>query len=781
MIHTRESGDGIGVPMTRFSGTPSSFAPVLSADAAEQIEFGQVLELVAQRAVSQVGGHSVRRRFPGAAADAVQDELAAVGELCALLDRGDAFVPENIPDARPILERLAVSGSVLEGKQLSEVGQVVAAARNVAAQLRRVGSEAPRVGGLAVEPPPEHLLRRLSVAIGPDGGVQDGASSELADARRDLRATRSRLVSLLEDLMQDLSSAAAGGGVTLRSSRYVIPVRREARSKVKGIVHGESSTGATLFVEPHEAVQLGNDLNACEALESRVVIKVLRELTELVRAHVDRIEDGWRMCVAVDDLYARARYANDVGAKVPTVVPAPAAMVVRQGRHPLLLAELATVVPFDLDTEEGEPVVVVSGPNTGGKTVLLKAVGLIHAMAQSGIIPPVGEGTTLPVFGGIYADIGDHQSIAASLSTFSGHLEALKGVLEAADARSLVLLDEFGTGTDPSEGAALAGAVLKTLCDRGCTTIATTHLNQLKRLASETAGAVNASLQFDAEQLEPTYRVVKGIPGRSYGLAIARRLGFPPAVLQLAEQLQPDAERSFESLLGDLEEREKSLLQREESIRADAARLDAVGDRLSQLRADLAERGRSLEETTRQMETSGRAEARRFLLEARKRVEDAMALARLATDETTAKQARKLVEDGVRVEASALEKLEVAARKKGWKMRGRRGTETPAGAATSPPMVERPAPPSTLTESAAASEIDLRGMLGEDAEDAVVRALDEAVVADLASLRIIHGKGTGALRHRVCDVLRRDRRVASFSSPPAHQGGWGVTVAELQS
>ena len=238
--------------------------------------------------------------------------------------------------------------------------------------------------------------------------------------------------------------------------------------------------------------------------------------------------------------------------------------------------------------------------------------------------------------------------------------------------------------------------------------------------------------------------------------------------------------RSHDSI-GDLEEREKSLLQREESVRADAARLDAVEDRLSQLRSDLAERGRSLEETARQMETSGRAEARRFLLEARKRVEDAMALARLATDETTAKQARKLVEDGVRVEASALEKLEVAARKKGWKMRGRRGTETPAGAATSPPMVERPAPPSTLTESAAASEIDLRGMLGEDAEDAVVRALDEAVVADLASLRIIHGKGTGALRHRVGDVLRRDRRVASFSSPPAHQGGWGVTVAELQS
>ena len=426
------------------------------------------MRLVSERAVSQPGADSVCRRIPSPSVDEVREELATVAELLDIIAGGDAFLPENISDVLPLLEQLKVPGSVLEGSQLSELGQVIAAIVNMAQQLQRLSTDHPRIAALAVGPPPRSLGNRLKAAIAPDGSVQDAASSELAQARRRLRSTRRRLVDKLQDLMGELSSNVAGGEVTQRSSRYVIPVRREARSKIKGIVHSESGSGATLFVEPQEAIHLGNELSACEALESRAVIRVLRELTDLVRSHGDEIEDGWRMCVRVDDLFARARYALDVGAVVPTVVPAPAPLVIRQGRHPLLLAEMDGVVPFDLHTEDGETVVVVSGPNTGGKTVLLKAVGLIHALAQAGVVPPVGEGTRLPVFERIYADIGDHQSIAASLSTFSGHLEVLKGVLDSADDRSLVLLDEFGTGTDPSEGAALAAFIHQHSCSRRC-------------------------------------------------------------------------------------------------------------------------------------------------------------------------------------------------------------------------------------------------------------------------------------------------------------------------
>ena len=757
----------------------------MDSKTAGQIEVAQALALVAQRAVSDAGAASVRARVPLASADAVREELAAVAELADLIDRGKGISPQSVPDVRPLLEQLEIPGSVLEGAQLSELGQAVQAIQAMVRDLDGLRQDGPRIHALVVEPPPTTLTRRLTAAIDVDGTVKDTASDEVASSRRNVRTTRDRLLKLLDSLIKRFSSSvsSAGAGVTMRSGRYVIPVRSESHARVKGIVHGESGSGATWFIEPEEAVTLGNELGACEAAESRAVLKLLRDLTELARPHAAQILEGWTMCVRVDDLYARARYALDVGAKVPAVVEAPSPMVIRIGRHPLLLAELETVVPFDLETEANECVIVVSGPNTGGKTVLLKAVGLINAMAQSGVIPPVGEGTILPVFETIFADIGDHQSISENLSTFGGHIAALKAVLETADDRSLVLLDEFGTGTDPSEGAALAGAVLQTLCDRGCITVATTHLSQLKQLASETAGAVNASLQFDPDHLEPTYRVVKGIPGRSYGLAIAQRLGFPSQVLKLAQDLQPDSERSLEALLADVEERDKQLTAKAREIADASARIEAEHDGLDQLRSDLGRRAAELDEQARDIELNGRADARRFLLDARKRVEEALGVARAAVSEATAKEARKLVEEGVQGEGAALKRLEHEARKKGWKIKGPRHKadqqlETPDVV----PSVKQRAPLVLhVSERAAPTEIDLRGMTADEAEEAVLHALDDAVVADLGAVRIIHGKGTGALRERVSDVLSRDARVASFHNSPPHQGGWGVTIAEFKT
>ncbi|MCZ6918282.1 MAG: Smr/MutS family protein [Gemmatimonadetes bacterium] len=751
----------------------------------DELEFGEALSQVAKFAVSEVGAEAVRARRPMTSTHDVGEELAAVAELADLLRDGDQFSPVAIPDIRSVLEQLRIPGSVLEGTQLTQLGEVIQAVVRLAADLARIRRDNPRVAALAVDPPPADVGKRLSDAIDVDGSVKDRASKDLARARRAVRIARERLIKLLDDVRQQRASIVAAGDavVTMRGGRYVIPVRREARSRVRGIVHGESGSGATLFVEPEEAVPLGNELGACEAAEGRAVLQVLRELTDLARPHADLVEDGWGMCIRVDDLYARARYTLEVDAHLPAVVAAPAPLTIRQGHHPLLLAELDTVVPFDLHTEADERVVVVSGPNTGGKTVLLKAVGLINVMAQAGVIPPVGKGTTLPVFTMIFADIGDHQSITESLSTFSAHLRALKDVLESADDRSLVLLDEFGTGTDPSEGAALAGAVLRTLCERGGLTIATTHLNQLKRLAAETPGAVNASLQFDAERLQPTYRIVKGVPGRSYGLAIARQLGFPDRVLAVAEELLPDSERSMEALLADLEGRDRAVARRESEAESQAARLAAEQDGLAQLRDDLLQRAKTLEEERHRLEATGREDARQFLLDARKRVEQALGMAQAAVSETTAKEVRRLVEEGVQQEASALEKLEMEARKKGWTIRGGRPGPKPD---VSRPIVgrnvkRRAGPDPDRHEAGAAAEVDLRGLLADDAETTVLRALDDAVVAGLTTLRIIHGKGTGVLRQRVSVVLGRDARVQSFGSPPSYQGGWGVTVAELTS
>jgi len=421
----------------------------------------------------------------------------------------------------------------------------------------------------------------------------------------------------------------------------VIPIRNTARGHVGGIVHDESATRATLFVEPPEAIELGNELRAAESAEQREVLRVLRELTDLLRPHAGAIAAAWEMCIAFDDLCARARYAVEVNGFVPAIPPmGEGPLVIKSGRHPLLGTE---AVPFDLVLAPDEFTILVSGPNTGGKTVLIKAVGLLCLLTQSGVIPPIGPQSSLPIFTEVFADIGDRQSIAASLSTFSAHVAVLRSILERAGNGSLVLLDEIGSGTDPAEGAALASASLKALTRRHAVTLATTHLGALKQLAAETVGVVNASLQFDAETLTPTYRLLKGVPGRSYGLAIARRLGVPADVLAEAERAVPDAERTLDRLLAAVEARGRDLEVRSQGLDTRAAELDLARQAVS----DLEERAAILLAREKALDADARERARAYLLEARKTVEAALAQARAAVDEATAKEARRLVEDAI--------------------------------------------------------------------------------------------------------------------------------------
>ena len=506
-----------------------------------------------------------------------------MGEVAGLFRRGDALLVEPIPDVGRALGRLRIDGSVLEGGQLAGIHRVLVAARLIQADLRRVAETAPRAGAMARPLPDKTIERRLEQSVDPEGGVLDTASPRLAAARREVHAARHRLLRKLESLLRglDASTAPADASVTVRGGRYVIPVRRDSRSRPGGIVHDESGSAGTLFIEPSEAIELGNALREAEVNEERETLRVLRELTDLLRPELPLLRDLVEMCVAVDDLVARARYAMDVGGEVPEMAAAPAALRVVNGRHPLLLAGADPVVPFDLELPSEERTLLISGPNTGGKTVLLKAVGLATALAQSGIVPPVGAGSRLPVFRRYFADIGDRQSIAASLSTFSAHVRMLRRILDQADDATLVLLDEVGSGTDPAEGAALAAATLVSLTGRGTLTLATTHLGSLKDVASHTPGVVNASLQFDAATLTPTYRFLKGVPGRSYGLAIARRLGVPPAILADAEARVPDAERSLDALLAAVEERQRELAAAQAAQAERTVELDALEARLS--------------------------------------------------------------------------------------------------------------------------------------------------------------------------------------------------------
>jgi DNA mismatch repair protein MutS2 len=342
------------------------------------------------------------------------------------------------------------------------------------------------------------------------------------------------------------------------------------------------------------------------------------------------------MCIAFDDLCARARYAALVNGFVPEIG---GHLKIKSGRHPLLDHPVA----FDLELHPDEFTILVSGPNTGGKTVLIKAVGLLALLAQSGIVPPIGPQSSLPVFTEVFADIGDRQSIAASLSTFSAHVAALREILDGAGPGSLVLLDEIGSGTDPAEGGALAAATLKTLTRRRAITLATTHLGALKQLAAETVGIVNASLQFDAETLTPTYRLLKGVPGRSYGLAIARRLGVAEDVLAEAERGVPDAERTLDKLLASVEERGRELEARAADLDTRAAQIERDLQNLQNLEA----LENTLQAREKSLDTAARDRARAYLLEARKTVESALAQARAAVTEATAKEARRMVEEAI--------------------------------------------------------------------------------------------------------------------------------------
>ncbi len=810
-----------GVSAHWSAGTPSPLGQEAVGTALEVLEFQPVLHLVAGYAVGPLGAERVRSRRPSGSLEWIRGELAPVGELLGFFAEGGDVDVAPVPALGAVLSRLHLEGSVLEGLELVAIQRTLSAARSAAAELRRIAPAAPYTALLLAPVPEAGLEKRIGQVVNESGEVLDSASPALLRARREVQSSRERLVKQLESVLRavDAKAVDAGAGVTVRNGRYVIPVRRDSRARPEGIVHDESASAGTLFVEPTAAIELGNALRAAIAAAEREALRVLRELTQRLRPHAGELEQAHAMCVALDDLVARARYARAARAALPTLLPSGAGLVLQHARHPLLLGRGIDVVPFDLELDQGERTLVISGPNAGGKTVLLKTVGLAAALVQSGIVPPLGAGSALPLFQRMVADIGDHQSIAADLSTFSAHVAVLCGTLDTAGPATLVLIDEIGSGTDPAEGAALAGAALRALTALGARTIATTHLGALKALATQTTGVVNGSLQFDAERLEPTFRFRKGMPGRSYGLAIARRLGVAPDVLADAEGRLSAEERSLDALLEAAELREQRLAADQVALTDRLAEAERANARLA--REGELQRAREAELRAREKdaERRGRQEARRFLLEARERVEAALRAAAAASDEREATEARRQLEAAIQLEGEALRELDepepavqgvagAATLRAGQRVRLPAGgtgrlleLRTDGTAVVLVGAVKVVAPAATLSEAPGSrepgvenrpppdlptsrrpdtpSEIDLRGFRVDEAESATIAALDAAVLAEHPFLRIIHGMGTGAVRETVRRVLAADRRVVKVDFAPRNQGGTGVTIAEF--
>lgn len=733
-------------------------------------------------------------------------------------------------DVRPLLEKARRAMRLLPA-ELLDIQSTLMAGQPIYRTLSRSAGQFPLLAGLAARieacRPVVDEVRRC---ITPKSEVADAASPELSRARSDLGIARDRLLSRLERLVttDDSVTYLQEPIVTQRNGRYVVPLRAEYRGRIQGVVHDQSASGATLFIEPLATVELNNALREAQIREEREVFKVLDALTSLVAKESTLIERTVSVLAEFDLIFARARYSEELRAVEPVlagfgprqlldeqrgIYHSGARLKLVQARHPLLDRE--TVVPIDVVFRQGPQgffAIVVTGPNTGGKTVALKTTGLLCLMAQAGMHVPAGEGTVLTVFEGIYADIGDEQSIEQSLSTFSSHMSNIVHILDQANERSLVLLDELGAGTDPVEGSALARALLTELVQRGISTMATTHHPELKVFAQGEPGVTNASVEFDPVSLSPTFQLTIGIPGRSNAFAIAERLGLSRRVVERARTLVDPQVLQTEELLREikiLRDEAESNLQQAESAREEAEERDRqLQERLAELEL---ERGQILEEAREE----GRQEIKALQEEiaatrshlARARVADQVSQVRsaLAQAEAVQNRATEVLAPrpvaGVRVggEPAVGDAVWVSSLKTpGTVMQLEGGyAEVAVGGlrlkvAMDDLEVREPAaeelrpsqrasapgvslPPGGMVRS----EIHLRGMRAEEVMPLLERYLDEAYLASLARVRVVHGKGTGTLRRLVREELARHPLVSSVRSGGPGEGGDGVTIAEL--
>ena len=571
------------------------------------LEYDKILERLARFCDFSASADLARALQPSNDFDEVTRFLAETTEARFLLSTNDLSIGGS-HDIRTYAD-LAARGGVLEPLALLEIKSTLIACRDLKKSLTHAAEKASRLAQLAVGlPEAVGIIDAITRVLSERGEVLDSASDKLANIRREVRVERDRLMSRLQKYLTDSANKLQEPIITQRDGRYVIPLRAEFKGSIKAIVHDQSSSGATLFVEPLPVVELNNQVRELELAERDEERRILAELSSQVGGHAAELKYGIENLAVLDLAFAKAKYAEELHASEPILhkmdhgssrIDKTPTIILLQTRHPLL--DSNTVVPIDINPKAGTRALVITGPNTGGKTVSLKTVGLLALMAQSGLHIPAQSGSELPCFHDIFADIGDEQSIEQSLSTFSSHITNIIRILKKADSRSLVILDELGAGTDPQEGAALARAILSHLIERGITTFVATHYPELKTFAHSTDGVVNASLEFDVQTLRPTYHLTIGLPGRSNALAIAQRLGLDQQLVAAARsEINPDDLRA-DKLLDDIrKERNRTSRERE--------KLEKSRGRLEDQTRELEKRLEKIEDERREVLAKARAE-----------------------------------------------------------------------------------------------------------------------------------------------------------------------------
>ena len=765
------------------------------------LEFDRVRERLAGLCATPLGEALARSIVPEVDVARVEELQQQTAEGRVLLREGGLNL-RGVVDFRPAVQR-AARGGVLDPRSLLDVLAACRAVRAARTAVAQRADQLPVLASLIKDLPAlEPLEVRLERCLGEDGQVLDAASPSLARVRREVRTTQDRIRATLEEIVRSgrWARMLQDPIVTVRGDRYVVPVKQAYASQFPGVVHDQSATGATLFMEPLAVLQLGNRLRQLQAQEAQEVERVLAELSSEVGARAADFERAAAVLGRLDLVLAKASLAEDLYASQPRLVPQPL-LDFRAARHPLLVERArrdgSRVVPVDVRLGEEFRTLVITGPNTGGKTVTLKTVGLLTLMAQAGLAIPADPHSRAGVFRAVLADIGDEQSIEQNLSTFSSHMRAVVEILREAGPGCLVLLDEVGAGTDPTEGCALARAVVETLHERGACTVVTTHYGELKALAYQLDGVENASVEFDPQTLQPTYHLRIGTPGRSHAFWIAQRLGLEEEVVARARSYLAEDVLAADAVLEGVERDRRAA----EEDRRQAQRLRGELDRLRrEYEARLAELER---DRARRLEQA-REEARQVVARAREEVEALLRALRTERREQAAEQARlRLRELSEALTAPQDRGQPLAHVEVGQPVRvaslGAEGVVVGLSADAAEVLVgsakvrvpraelreaqvgvrAAPGPVRTRTLSLAfPTKLDLRGLTADEAVARLEKYLDEALLAGAARVLVVHGKGTGALRRAVHDALRAQPGVR-FSLAGPDEGGEGATVVEF--
>ena len=772
--------------------------------AIRKLEFDRLLDRLKQLAVSEPGRVLAGSLLPSTVPETIRCDLLRVSEAKELMIAEGSIPLDGIKSIGPALKKSAIEHHILTSKELLETASTLRAARSMAAFIAKRQKNCPQLAQMAAALFYDKVVEyNILECIDEEGKIRDTASKELRRIRQEIISTADSLRKSLATILKRISEKEflQEEIITTRDGRMVIPVKVEHKNHVPGFIHSSSASGATVFIEPAETLNLNNALTELHLSEQRETARILAGLTLQVGSIRERLEQTLNQLATLDLVFAKAKFSIEILGN-PAGIPSTPQLRLLGARHPVLLQKhrREDIVPLDLELGEDVRTLVITGPNAGGKSVAMKTVGLLALCNQAGLHIPASPESEMGLFENIFVDIGDEQSIENDLSTYTSHLLSLRDILRRADGHSLVLIDEIGAGTDPAEGGALAAAVLKELTDRGAMTIATTHHGMLKAFAHETPGVSNASLEFDQETLTPTYKFRSGLPGSSYALQLAQRLELPRELIDRARRLVGDEKVKLEELLSDLERQSQQYRKQIQEVSSERDRLTSLvgmyDEKMKDLRKEMRFIRKQAVDEAQDLVKGAQALIERSIKEIRESA--AAKVVVQSARENVQKLRQEVAEIKVEDEPAEQEDLRL-----GDSVRFKEGSQTgeiieikhPFATVLSGnaklrvklnelrkvtgPQAASSTAPTALYIPEGGSEIDVRGLLGDEAIPKIQRFLDDAAVAGLHRVDIIHGKGTGALRKKVGDLLKTYPHVKSYRLGEWNEGGTGVTVVEL--